>query len=160
MAVVGLGMSLFFVGQQPRFRTAPDPLTGNLLALISGFTWALTLAGLRWIGSRQSMATVAAGNALACLICLPNAMPVAVFSLSDLVVIGYLGAFQIGLAYFFLTRGMRTIPAVESSLLLLAEPALNPVWAGLVHGERPTAPAVAGGALILSAALARTLVRK
>ena len=160
MAVVGAGISLFFVGTQPRFHTAPDPLRGNVLALVSGFAWALTLAGLRWIGGRQSMATVAAGNALTCLICLPKALPVAMFSLPDMAVIGYLGVFQIGLAYLFLTNGMKTVPAVEGSLLLLVEPALNPVWAGLIHGERPGGLAILGGALILSAALVRSAAPK
>jgi DME family drug/metabolite transporter len=37
------------------------------------------------------------------------------------------------------------------ALLLLVEPALNPVWAWIVHGERPTFLALAGGALILGA---------
>ena len=51
--------------------------------------------------------------------------------------IGYLGVFQIGLAYLLLSTGIRHLPALEASVLLLAEPALNPVWAWLVHGETP-----------------------
>ena len=42
----------------------------------------------------------------------------------------------------------------------MAEPALSPVWAALVHGERPAPLAILGGALILSATLARTLMRR
>lgn len=30
-------------------------------------------------------------------------------------------------------------PALETSLLLLLEPVLNPIWAWLAHGERPGA---------------------
>jgi drug/metabolite transporter (DMT)-like permease len=29
------------------------------------------------------------------------------------------------------------IPALETSLILLIEPVLNPVWSWLFHGERP-----------------------
>jgi len=164
LAVAGLGMALFVMGGQPPARTAPDPRQGNLLALASGVTWAATLAGLRWLshrraGSGQSMATVAAGNLAACLFCLPAALPAAV-SLADLSVILYLGVFQIGLAYVFLTRGLTGVPALEGSLLLLAEPALNPVWALLVHQERPSAAAIAGAALILSASLGHALLRR
>ena len=45
--------------------------------------------------------------------------------------------FQIGLAYGCLIEGLRGVPALEASLLLLLEPVLNPVWAWMVHGERP-----------------------
>jgi drug/metabolite transporter (DMT)-like permease len=46
------------------------------------------------------------------------------------------------------------VPAFEASAVLLAEPALNPLWSFLVHGERPGAWAIGGGALILGATLA------
>ncbi len=164
MGVLGLGMSMFFLDRQTPVRTAPDPALGNVLALVSGISWALTLAGLRWVGSRERsgqplLATVAAGNALACILCLPMALPAA-FSLQDALVIGYLGTVQIGLAYVLLTRAMRSVPALESALLLLAEPALNPIWAALVHGERPGGFALLGGSLILAATLARAVQRK
>ena len=162
MAALTLGMSLFFVGRQDPSHTAPDPLAGNALALISGVTWAFTLAGLRWLGSgrdaaESGMATVAVGNLLACLFCLPKAFP-ATFSTHDLWMLLYLGVFQIGLAYVLLTRGVRRVPALESSLLLLAEPALNPVWAAIVHGELPSPLSVAGGVLILAASISRALL--
>src|SRR2546422_6373958 len=47
MVVVGLGMALLFVGTERRFATAPDPLHGNILATMSGLTWAFTIMGLR-----------------------------------------------------------------------------------------------------------------
>jgi drug/metabolite transporter (DMT)-like permease len=46
MLVVGLGLVLFFVGVDEPVVTAPDPETGNLLALISGFFWAVTVCVL------------------------------------------------------------------------------------------------------------------
>jgi drug/metabolite transporter (DMT)-like permease len=69
-------------------------------------------------------------------------------------VIGYLGLFQIGLAYVLLTFAVKHLSALETSLLILAEPALSPVWTALVHGERPARWAILGGALILAATLA------
>ena len=47
----------------------------------------------------------------------------------DFAVIGYLGVFQMGLAYVFVTRGIRGVPAFEASMLLMLEPALNPFCA-------------------------------
>jgi len=59
-----------------------------------------------------------------------------------------------------MSRALRQVPALEASLLLLAEPALNPVWAWLAHGERPGGWALAGGALILGACLANAWRRR
>ena len=164
MAVLAAGMSLFFVGEQAVFRTAPEPFRGNVIAVASGVTWALTIGGLRWLesggGKQSGLATVAAGNLIAFLACLPMALPLGGPGLTDWLVVSYLGIIQIGLAYVFLTRAVRRVPALEASLLLLAEPALNPVWSWLVHGERPGGWALLGGALILAGTSARALIRK
>jgi drug/metabolite transporter (DMT)-like permease len=71
-------------------------------------------------------------------------------------VITYLGVFQIALAYVLLTSALRHVPAFEASVLLLIEPVLNPVWAFLVHGERPGAWALAGGVVIVAATAIKT----
>ena len=101
------------------------------------------------------MATVALGNVIAFLICLPAAVPVHGMGGIDLAAVVYLGVFQIGLAYFLLGAGVRHIPAVEAGTLLLAEPAFSPVWTWLLHGERPGTLALCGGVLILLASAAR-----
>jgi drug/metabolite transporter (DMT)-like permease len=99
---------------------------------------------------------VVAGNLLACLVALPWALPVASVSASDLVVLLYLGVFQIGLAYVFLGRAIQRVPAFEAATLLLVEPAINPVWAWVVLRETPGVLAVVGGAIILGSTLANT----
>jgi drug/metabolite transporter (DMT)-like permease len=161
-SVVALGLALFFVGRETAAATAPDPLHGNMLAAIAGMTWAATLMGLRWLGrggGPAAAATVVAGNVIASLAALPMALPLPGVGWKDLAVLLYLGVVQIGVAYFCLTRAIRHVPAFEASALLLAEPALNPVWAWMVHGERPSAWALGGGALILGATLVNTWKR-
>lgn len=158
---IALGMALFFVGAESPVATAPDPARGNPLAAASGLSYALTLAGLRWLGKHaaahnRAMAAVVAGNLIAAVACLPMALPVRSAGTGDVAVILYLGVFQIGLAYLCVTRAMRQVPAFEASMLLLAEPALNPVWTWVAHGERPSHWAIAGGALILAATFANT----
>jgi drug/metabolite transporter, DME family len=160
LLAVAAGMSLFFVGSQPALVTAPDPPRGNMVALFSGLSYAVMLAGLRWLGRHPErdagLAAVTMGNALACVATLPMALPLRSLSFADGTVILYLGVFQIGLAYVCVTRAMRHVTAFEANTVLLLEPALNPVWAWMVHGERPPAMAVAGGAIILSATLVHT----
>ena len=162
IAVVAVGMALFFVERPPTVATAPNPRLGDILALLSGVLYAAMIMGMRWLGSRKegegsSLPTVVAGNAIAFLVCLPFALPARVAPL-DVAVIGYLGVFQIGAAYLLLANGLRHVAALEASTLLLLEPALNPFWSWIVHGENPGAWSLAGGALILGATLVKTAV--
>ena len=159
MGVLALGLAFFFVGLDPVSATAPNPALGNVLATLSGVSWALTIMGLRALGrdgADWSPAAAVWGNVIACLICLPVALPVESSRPVDWLVIAYLGIFQIALAYVFLIRGLSQVTALQAALLLLLEPVLNPIWAWLAHGERPGAWSIAGGALILAATLAKS----
>jgi drug/metabolite transporter (DMT)-like permease len=165
-ATLASGMVMFFVGIDEPLVTAPDPLRGNLLGALAGLTWALTILGLRWLGRGDEEGggdsagrSVVAGNLIACLAALSFALPVRDATPTDLVVVFYLGAFQIGLAYVWMARGIRRVPALEASLLLLLEPVLNALWAWWVHGERPGPWSLAGCTIILVATLARGLRR-
>lgn len=162
MAVVAAGLLLFFTGTDVPVRTAPAPFQGNVLAALSGFTWALTLMGLRWMGADESggspAGAVVLGNGFAFLATLPMSLPFSGIGAGDWVAIAYLGVFQIALAYAFVTRAVGKLPALEISIILLVEPVLNPVWSWLVHGERPSAWALAGGALILGATALRSML--
>ncbi|MGQ9634186.1 MAG: DMT family transporter [Bryobacteraceae bacterium] len=163
LAAAAVGLSLFFLGTERAEATAPDPARGNVVALLSGLTWALTIAGLRWHargGSQDaSLAMVAAGNLIAFGVTLPLALPISPGG-RDVTLLVFLGVFQIGLAYVCLSRGIRHATALETSLLLLLEPVLNPIWAWLVHHEKPSGWALAGGALILAATTVRGLLRR
>jgi drug/metabolite transporter (DMT)-like permease len=152
---VGIGLALFFVGSDQPAATAPDPERGNLIALGSGFCWALAVGGLRWLGSSPERGSpilaVVLGNLIAFVAALPLALPVGSHSLSDWTIVAYLGVFQIALAYVLVTSAIRHIPALEASVILLLEPVLNPVWAWVVQRETPGAWALLGGAIILGA---------
>lgn len=162
MAVLAVGMCFFFVGTQPVSVTAPDPTTGNLFAATSGLTYALLIMGLRRLGKDgrevgSTAAAVCCGNLIAAAVTMPMAFPVASVAATDWAVIAYLGIFQIGIAYAFLVRGIARVPALEASLILIAEPVLSPFWAWLVHGEIPTVWAFIGGAIILSVTVVMAL---
>lgn len=158
LSAVAAGLLLCVGSAQPAIATAPNPRAGNLMGAVSGFTWALTVSGLRWVGRREgagnaATATVVLGNLLAFLVTFPKALPAPPVDFLNIGVLFYLGIFQIGLAYLFVTRAIRHVPAFEATTVLLLEPALNPVWVWLVQGEHPAARSIAGGVLILSATL-------
>ena len=96
-----------------------------------------------------------AGNLIACVVALPMALPLGSHSGADWAILAYLGVVQIGLAYLLISRAVVRLTALEASVLLLLEPVLNPVWSWLVHGEVPGPLALAGGALVLGATIAR-----
>ncbi len=155
MLATGAGMACFFVGTPPTAASAPHPLQGNVLALLSGVFWGLTVVGMRWLGrsedSSDGAAMIVAGNVIAALACAPFALPIHAARPADFAVVLYLGVFQIALAYVFLTAAMRYVPALEASLLLFVEPVFNPLWAFLVQGELPGVLASVGGGVILCA---------
>jgi drug/metabolite transporter (DMT)-like permease len=178
LALFGLGLALFFVGQPPPQVTAPDPLRGNLLSVAGGVAWAATVLGLRGLALRQqaivlaraqaggdvagtrdpdlvSAATVI-GNLLASLVCLPWMLDGPLPAAGDLALVVWLGIFQVGLAYALFTRGVRGVRAFDATLLGLIEPVLNPVWTWLLHGETPGRFAMAGGAVILGTSVVRS----
>ncbi|MBM3782908.1 MAG: DMT family transporter [Acidobacteria bacterium] len=155
---VAMGMSLFFVNAPGASALAPNPALGNVLAGITGLTWALTITGLRRMGA-GNLPVVATGNLAAFALALPAAWPIPEVTAADAGALLYLGVIQIGLAYYCLTNGVQKVPAFETSALMLLEPAMNPVWTFVLHGERPGPFALAGGAIIVLATLAHTLRR-
>jgi drug/metabolite transporter (DMT)-like permease len=167
MGALAIGLALLFVGGERRFATAPSPVLGNVLASGSAVAWAFTVTGYRWLARQGALggrdhgpvaAAAACGNLIVFLVCLPGALPLAAGRATDWLIVIYLGVFQLGLAYVFLSRAITRVPALEASLFLLAEPLLSPVWAWLAHGETPGPLAVVGGVVILTATVLKSWV--
>lgn len=160
MAVMGVGLGLFFVGHDQPSATAPNPAVGNVLASVCAVTWAFTVIGYRWLVARGSSVAAAAvsGNLTAASVALFMAQPLVTGRPVDWAVVAFLGVCQLGIPYLFLSRAVPQVRALEVGLFLLIEPVLNPIWAWLAHGETPGAATLAGGALILGATAVRTVL--
>jgi drug/metabolite transporter (DMT)-like permease len=154
LAAVGAGLVFCLAGGAGSTVTAPDPRTGNALGVLCGVAWAITLVGLRW-GARApgdtAVSAVVMGNVLAFLAAAPALWPLPAAPVEEWATLGYLGVFQIGVAYVLLTEAMTELPALQVSLLLLLEPVLNPLWAWLMRDETPDVWTVIGGGIILAA---------
>jgi drug/metabolite transporter (DMT)-like permease len=162
MIAIAVGLVLVMSGTEAPTRISPHPKIGNIMAVLSGVALAFTTIGLRWLGAMddgeaRKDSVLVCGNLMSFLFCIPFALPIAGVGAIDWTLITYLGVIQIGVAYFLVMRGLRGVPAVEASLLMMIEPALNPLWVWMIHGEAPGPIALIGGALILTASIGRAL---
>jgi len=140
-----LGMLLFFAD-----RLDPGQLLGNILALISGLTFAFV-----FVCNRRTDTDPEHSIMLAFLINATIWTPFAFFDRSitaeiiPWIFILIIGVVQVGLAYVFFTVGIKDTPALLASLIVAIEPVLNPIWVALFHPERPGRYAIAGGVVIV-----------
>jgi drug/metabolite transporter, DME family len=162
LGALAAGLAICFAGRPAATAIAPDPATGNMLGLLCGLAWALTLLALRRVerdaaAPGVAVASVIAGCVIASVVTLPFALPVPAAPPVAWLVIAYLGVFQIGLAYVWVTNAVRHLPAFEMSLLLLLEPVLNPIWTWLIWKEYPGAMVLSGGAIIVVATAVKSV---
>lgn len=126
---------------------------GNVLALLSGFWFALMLVMAR----RSGKDDILGGTFIGGIICIVIGASMAflfgtglkVLSL-DLFIILVMGAFGIGIGIAFVTWGASHVPAAEVSILVLVESVLGPIWPWLFLGEKMTLSEIFGGALVLT----------
>ena len=64
---------------------------------------------------------------------------------------------QIAVAYVLFVRGLKHVTATQASLTGMLEPVSNPIWVLLFLGEKPSAFAIAGAVVVLSAIAWHTL---
>ncbi len=159
------GMSLFFVG-----KLRPQDVSGNLTALASGVCFAFFLLLLRHPRAQAVNRASSAiyGNILLCIVCAlllwhgdaPSYISDGgTVGLKDFVVVAYLGVVQIGVAYTLFTLGIaRGVRSLDAGIVAYIEPVLNPVWVFLFLNERPSAWAILGGALIITAVITHTIL--
>jgi drug/metabolite transporter (DMT)-like permease len=149
------GMSLFFVG-----KVETGQALGNVLGIVSGVFFAFAVVLLRRdakSGRDVALPSTALGNFIAAAVALPWAVKALPISATGTMVLLYLGIVQLGIAYWLFVKGVRKVPAAEASLISMLEPVLNPVWVLLGTGERPSAWAIGGGAIVVGAVVLRTL---
>jgi drug/metabolite transporter (DMT)-like permease len=151
------GMALFFVGQ-----LRPQDVTGNLLALASGFCFALYFLLLRHPRAREvnRASSVIYGNTLAVIMTAPWGLAaISSITTHDLIGVAYLGIIQLGIAYTLFTTGMaRGVRSLDAGIVCYVEPVLNPVWVFFILGERPSRWALLGGAIIIAAVITHMLL--
>ena len=148
------GMTLFFFGKLDM-----SNIQGNLFAIGSGICFALFSLFLKWKKqihkTESTIIYIIAGNFLVCLFCIPFIYDKLVIELNQLIILCFMGIFQIGISYIIFNEGIKYISATESMIIAMLEAVLNPVWVFIGVGEVPTKYSIAGSIIILLAIIWR-----
>jgi drug/metabolite transporter, DME family len=157
VAISTAAMALFFIG-----KFEPRGFWGNIAALASGVAFAAYALILKHERATEQsrwqiviVGHIMIASAMA-IIALTGNTNVAVSS-GDFTRLLYLGIIQIGIAYAFFTYGISHVRAIDATLIAMVEPVLNPIWVFLGIGEQPSSYALAGGIIILSISVFRTV---
>lgn len=143
IATVMGGMLLFF------FDTLkPGGLLGNILAIISGIAFGGFAVFMRKQKGGSTIESLLIGNFVTALVCLPfmfKSMP----DPKGWVGLILLGVVQLGIPYILYSIAVKHVTALDSMLIPIIEPLLNPLWVFFLLGERPGPWALVGGAIVL-----------
>ena len=124
-------------------------MLGNLLAIVTAFTFALV-----FFCSKLPGASATDYNFLGLALCTPCIFfaandPGATFTLSNILALTGMG---VGLAggYIFISYGMKYATPLSAAITANIEPVLNPVWVFIFLGEAPGITAILGAIIVLT----------
>jgi DME family drug/metabolite transporter len=123
------------------------------IALGSGLTYAGVMICLRVLRHTSSRWLTVWNHLCSALVLLPLIWFLSPPTAPQMLVLFCFGAFQMGLAYWLVARGLRVVNPQEAGAITLLEPVLNPLWAYLVSPatEVPPLTTFVGGAMIVGA---------
>jgi len=142
----------------PEFRWENRVVRGLAWGIASGFSFALLAIGNRSLAQRHGASAIALWqNACAALCLLPLALGAgAVPGEREIVLLLVLGIVCTALAHTLFIGSLRALSAHTASVVTALEPVYGIALAFLLLGETPSARTLAGGALLVGAALHAT----
>ena len=145
----------------PSFDVADSTVRGFAWGVLSGFTFALLAVRSRALAETHSSLDVALWqNAFAALLLAPIAWwgraAVPALTMHDLVLLLVLGLLCTALAHTLFIGSLRRLSAHTASVVAALEPVYGIALAAALLGEVPSGRTLAGGALIVVAALVAT----
>lgn len=134
-------------------------LAGDLIAILSGVTFAGLAVFMRMQKDADPMVSVIAGNVLNAVVCIPVGLAVSKPA-GGMIWLVVLGLFQLGLSYVLYSLAIKRVKALQAVLIAAVEPILNPIWVFLATGERPGGLALLGGLIVMASVLAHSWLRQ
>lgn len=128
-------------------------LEGNLLALSTGFWFALLTLLNKDAGKENPIGLVSLENLFMAAVILPifcwdSLADLAALDATSWIVLAALGIGQFGLGYMLYTVGLRHTTSAHASMISPLEMVLSPLWVALFIGELPDLAGLIGFALI------------
>lgn len=147
-AVVFAGILCFFFES-----LGAGQMAGDLLAILSGFTYALVMMMKKFEGADFESSLIVS-NIISAVVGIPVYFRdfSTAFVADAWVFMLLLGVVQFGLSYIFLSKGLDYVSPVTASLTSTIEPILNPILVAVFYGEKIGAAAVVGAVLVVGAA--------
>lgn len=148
-----VGMILFFFDDFD----STENILGITLALLGGVVLTGLLITQKLNHPDYQPGAVFWGNILVCLITSPWTVTQPFPSVDQTTLLMLLGFGQLGLGFALFVYGQKYLPAIESALISMLEPVLNPIWVMIGYGEVPGIFPIIGGTIILSTLIGRIL---
>jgi len=156
LVLVGIGMFLFF-----RHSIGGGHITGDSIALVSGVLFGAHTVILRKAKEQNPADIMIGSNLVAALFSIPFfIMSPPSLTISNIAGISVLGFVQIGISSALFAYGIQRVTVIQTVLITLLEPVLNPVWVLLFTGERPPAAVIAGGSVILFSIILSSVITR
>ncbi len=144
LALAGAGVVLMAAGSFDAGAAAV------VLPFVMTASFAMVIVIARHRREVSMMPATCASQALVVLACAPF-VSLGSVTRSDWAILAALGVGQMGLGLAFLTIGARLIPPAQVAVISLLEVVLGPLWVWLAYEERPSAPTVVGGLVVVAA---------
>lgn len=133
-------------------------LTGDILAILSAFTYALVFFCARLPGTDTH-----AYSYLGAIMCTPFSIYAFFDPGMTTEPIHFLGIAAMGLClaggYFFISLSLKNVSPVTSALLANLEPVLNPIWVFIFVGENPGRMSIIGAAVVIITVTIYSLIK-
>ena len=127
-------------------------MTGNVLALVSGFFYAIVFL-IKQIPDSDFESSAIISFVLNFVIGIPFILQENDWGIMNMSTGVLQGVVQIGLAYIFLNMALDKVPPVGASLISMIEPILNPVLVAIFYGEKIGKISFVGAIIVLASAL-------
>jgi drug/metabolite transporter (DMT)-like permease len=126
--------------------------------VLSGIFFGAEILLLRRAPGTPAETAVTYGNVLNAVALAPFVATKPGIDAGSAAIIALLGTCQLAGGVILFVRGLRHVRATHASLIGMLEPIANPVWVFLLLGETPSRWALLGGAIVLGAIAARTVL--
>ena len=147
------GMCLFFMDD-----LSTEGMLGNVIAILAGMAFAGLAISLRMQKDESPLESILLGNIVTGIFgsaWLYQSMPLHQDSIIGLLLLGIV---QLGIPYILYAKAIQHVTALESILIPVLEPLLNPFWVFLASGQIPGKGAFWGGAIVIIAIIGRSMV--